>query len=149
MNATKTDRMLGVTLIEMLVVLVLIGVLMAVVLPSYKDNARKSARAAARGALMDVSMRQQQYFLNNKSYATSLAGLGLPDPYFIDGTNEAVGSSDSSRLYKLTLANASATAYDAVATAVLDQTEDGCGNFTLKSDGARAVSGLAGAAVCW
>ena len=141
--------MRGMTLIEILIVLVILAALAAIAMPTYQGSVRKTGRAAAKGALMDVAMRQEQYFINNKGYATALTGLGLPDPYYVDKTTEQVAGTDSSRVYQLTLANASATAYDAVATALLEQSADGCGNYTLKSDGSRSVSGATGNAVCW
>ena len=141
--------MSGTTLIEILIALMIIAALSAIALPSYQGSVRKSARAAGRGALMDVAMRQEQYFINNKAYATALAGLGLPDPYYIDKTVEPVAETNDSRVYQLTLANTSAISYDAVATAVKQQIGDGCGNYTLKSDGSRSVSGTTGNAACW
>lgn len=144
-----TRSMRGMTLVEILIVLVIMSILTAIVLPSYQGSIRKSGRTAAKGALMDVAMRQEQYFINNKSYATALAGLGLPDPYYLDKTTARVDSTDGSRVYQLTLANASATGYDAVATAVHNQSVDGCGNYTLQSDGTRLVSGAVGSEACW
>lgn len=141
--------MLGVTLIELLIVVVILAVLSAIALPTYQDSVRKSGRSAAKGALMDLVMRQEQYFINNKSYATALAGLGLPDPYYVDKTNAPVAATDSAGVYQLTLANATAISYDAVASTVQAQAVDGCGNYTLKSDGARSVSGSIGSAACW
>jgi type IV pilus assembly protein PilE len=139
----------GFTLIELMIVLLILAVLSAVALPAYQDSGRKTGRAAAKGALMDVAMRQEQFFINNKSYAGTLTALGLPDPYYIDKKTDQVAATDGARIYQLTLANTTAIAYDAVATAVLDQAADSCGNYTLKHDGTRAVSGGAGSATCW
>ena len=97
--------MSGTTLIEILMALMIIAALSAIALPSYQGSVRKSARAAGKGALMDVAMRQEQYFINNKGYSTALAGLGLPDPYYIDKTVEPVAATNDSRVYQLTLAN--------------------------------------------
>ena len=145
----KKHSMSGTTLIEILMALMIVAALAVIALPTYQGSIRKSARAAGRGALMDVAMRQEQYFINNKAYSPALAGLGLPDPYYIDKTVEPVAVTNGSRVYQLTLANTSAISYDAVATAVERQAGDGCGNYTLKSDGTRAVSGSTGSAVCW
>jgi type IV pilus assembly protein PilE len=149
MTVKAKKSMSGSTLIEILMVLVIVAALLSIALPTYQGSVRKSARAAGKGALMDVAMRQEQYFINNKGYATALTGLGLPDPYFIDKTVEPVAATNDTRVYELTLANTSATGYDAVATAVLEQSGDGCGNYTLTSNGTRSVSGATGSAVCW
>lgn len=98
---------------------------------------------------MDVMSRQEQFFMNNKSYSNSLSGLGLPDPCYIDKKSDFVAGTDSARVYRLTLANATATAFDVLGTAQLDQSGDACGNYTLKSDGSRLVSGSMGSNLCW
>lgn len=139
----------GFTVVEMLVILAVLAILATVAMPLYSDSVRKSGRAAAKGALMDVALRQEQFFLNNRRYSTTLSGLGLPDPYFINKSSDTVASSDAGRVYRITLSNASATGFDAVASAVLDQSKDYCGNYTLSSAGNRSVSGAAGADVCW
>jgi len=149
MGMSMRNRSGGFTLMEMLIVLVIIAILASIALPSYQSSLRKSARTSAKGSLMDVVSRQEQYFMNNKGYSTSLGGLGLPDPYYIDKKNESVAAGDGSRVYRLTLANVSAVAFDALATPQLDQTEDACGSYTLKSDGSKAVSGSIGASICW
>ena len=143
------NRQVGFSVIELLIVLVVFAILAAVVLPSYRDSIRKSGRTAAKGALMDIAMRQEQHFLNNRSYGTSLDSLGLPDPYYVDKTAEAVAAENDRRVYQITLDNATATSYDIVATALLDQAKDGCGNFTMTSTGVKTASGGVGSAVCW
>jgi type IV pilus assembly protein PilE len=145
----RTRNQAGFSLIELMITLVVFAVLASVALPTYQDSVRKSGRTAAKGALMDVTMRQEQHFLNNRSYSTDLAGLGLPDPYYVDKTAAAVAASNARRVYRVTLANTGATSYDAVATPQLDQGEDGCGTFTLTAAGVRSVSGALGSDSCW
>jgi type IV pilus assembly protein PilE len=141
--------MQGVTLIELMIALVIIGVLTTIAVPAYQGSIHKAGRSAAKGALMDVALRQEQHFINNKAYSTSLAGLGLPDPYYFDKSTDQVAAVDTARVYKLTLTNATTISFDAVATALLAQSGDACGNYTLKSDGTRLVSGTVGSDLCW
>lgn len=141
--------MAGFSLLELLVVISVAGILAAIALPAYRESIRKSGRTGARGALMDVALRQEQFFLNNRSYSDSLAGLGLPDPYVVNNRSETVASTDAAGVYTITLANVTGTSYDAVATAVNDQVKDNCGNFTLTSTGTKQVSGSMGSSDCW
>lgn len=70
----------GFNLIEMMVVVALIGILAAIAYPSYNNAMVKGNRAAAQGFLLEVSQKQQQYFLDNRGYASSLGDLGLSAP---------------------------------------------------------------------
>ena len=70
----------GFTLIELMIVVAIVGILAAVAYPSYQDHVRKGNRAAAQAFMMEVAQRQQQYLLNNRSYAESLAALGCFSP---------------------------------------------------------------------
>ena len=81
--------------------------------------------------------------------ALTLAGLGLPEKYAVDRTSKMVAVNSAARVYHIELMNASAAAFEVLATAQRDQAEDSCGNFSLKSDGAQAVSGVMGSLACW
>ncbi len=74
----KKNRVTGFTLIELMIVVVIVGILAAVAVPQYGDYILKGRRAAAQGFLMQVAQRQQQYFLDNRTYALSLADLSVP-----------------------------------------------------------------------
>lgn len=73
MTPNRRDR--GFTLIELMVVVVVVGILAAVAYPSYKTYILKGHRSSAQAFLMDAAQRQQQYFLDNRTYATSLGAL--------------------------------------------------------------------------
>ena len=65
----------GVTLIELMVVVVIIGILASIAYPSYSNHLAKGRRASAQAHLMDIAQRQQQYLLDARSYATSVSAL--------------------------------------------------------------------------
>ena len=70
----------GFTLIELMIVVAIVGILAAVAYPSYQDHVRKGNRAAAQAFMMEVAQRQQNYLLNNRSYAASVTDLGMTVP---------------------------------------------------------------------
>lgn len=73
MSPNRTHR--GFTLVELMVVVAIVAILAAIAYPSYRNHILKGNRASAEAFLMDASQRQQQYFLDNRSYAPDLATL--------------------------------------------------------------------------
>ncbi len=149
-GTTLMRRRRGFSLIEMMVALAVAGILLFVALPGYRYAVLKSSRAAARATLMDVSARQEQYFVNHKRYALGLGALGLPDPYHIDSQGDVVGQEAASYRISLDLSQGD---YDgATASPVNRQASDSaCMAFSLSRLGIRAVSGALASspAECW
>lgn len=130
----------GFTLLEMVTVLLIAAVLYFVALPGYQHTVLKSGRAAARGMLLEVTTRQEEYFINNKHYAVALAELGLPEPYYINGQAQAVEQARAS--YQLGLAIEDDVFVGVTAAPRNGQAEDvDCMTFSLSRTGVRAVSG--------
>lgn len=67
----------GFTLIELMIVVAIIGILAVVAIPQYSQYVVRSNRTAAQAFMMDVANREKQYLLDARSYANSLAGLGM------------------------------------------------------------------------
>lgn len=67
----------GFSLPELLIVLVVAAVLAAIAYPSYQQQVRKGRRSAATAALIDAASRQEQFFLDNKTYTTTISAGGL------------------------------------------------------------------------
>ncbi|RLA45373.1 MAG: hypothetical protein DRQ97_09830 [Gammaproteobacteria bacterium] len=133
----------GFSLIELMIVLVIAGVLFFVALPAYQNSILKSNRSVGRGVLMDVVSRQEQFFINNKSYATSLEDLGLDpdrdDKYLVDDKAQAV-TAESDAIYRIEIIAISTLAYSA--TPLSRQVKDRhCNILTLEQIGTRDVSG--------
>jgi type IV pilus assembly protein PilE len=78
LKATLQHR--GFTLIEILIVVAIVGILAAIAYPSYQSAMRKNNRAAAESYLGDVAQRQQQYLLDQRSYASGVSTLGVAPP---------------------------------------------------------------------
>ena len=81
MRTQKATRQhLGFSLIDVLITVAIVGILAAIAYPSYQSVMRKNNRAAAESYLADVAQRQQQYLLDQRSYASDVSTLGVPTP---------------------------------------------------------------------
>ena len=70
----------GFTLIELMIVVTIVGLLSMVAYPSYQDYIRRAERTAAMGFVAEMAQRQEIIFNNQRTYANSLAGLGMAMP---------------------------------------------------------------------
>jgi len=62
-------RQQGMTLIELIVVVVIIGILAAVAVPSYRNYVIRSQRTDATKALLRLATAQEKFYLQNNRYA--------------------------------------------------------------------------------
>jgi type IV pilus assembly protein PilE len=135
----------GVTLVELLTVLIAIAVLAAIAIPSYSSYLLRTRRSDATAALLQVQAAQAKFYLQNNAYARSLTdpppgGLGMP----------ATTTHGYYALEVQTAANGQS--YIAIASPAPGggQTDDTkCGSFTLADTGTRNATGTSGAATCW
>jgi len=144
-NCTKQR---GVTLLELMIVVAIIALLASIAYPSYTRYIVSSKRTAATSALLQIADRQQQFFMDNKSYADDMTDLGFAaDPYVIADDGSAAGGSDS--VYSIALSGVAATTYTITATPLHGQLErdSSCGSMTLNQAGAKGSSGSG--TNCW
>ena len=139
-------RARGFSLIEVMIAVVVIAVLASIAVASHQNSVIKTKRKAALGGLMTIAAEQEEYFVNNKGYATDFTDLGYSaagtsaDPYFISDAGESSDSANGD--YKITLASATARAFTLTATPINNQTKDTqCGALSLTSTGSKSITG--------
>ncbi|HNP37142.1 MAG TPA: type IV pilin protein [Woeseiaceae bacterium] len=126
--------MRGVTLLELMIVVVVIGVLTSIAYPSYRDAAARAKRNEARAALLQIATNQERFYLNNNTYSGNLADMG-------------VNATTETGTYAIAIDNVSANNFRATATYLKADAEAGkCANFTVWGDGTRSSAPLTD---CW
>jgi type IV pilus assembly protein PilE len=65
-------RISGMTLIELMMVVAIIALLVAVALPSYQRYIARGIRSQGQQFLLDLAQAQEQFFLDQRAYATDL-----------------------------------------------------------------------------
>jgi type IV pilus assembly protein PilE len=125
----------GFSLIELMIVVVVVGIIAAIAIPQYSQYVVRGNRAAAQSFMLDVSNREKQYLLDARSYADSLATLGMTPPVEV------------SRNYTITISAPAGTppTYTITATPVVGSKQENDGNLTLDDTGAKTH----GAATTW
>ncbi len=132
----------GFTLVELMVAIVIVGILAAIAYPSYVQYTVRSKRAAAEGFVMGLANRQEQYMLNARQYATTLAELGVTVP------------EDVSRNYTITEpipVTTTPPTYTITAVPIGGQAANDtkCGSVSINQAGTKGASGTGTAAECW
>ncbi len=138
------NKMRGVTLIELMVVVAIVALLATVALPSYRQFLLRSHRVEAKAALLNLAAAQEKFYLQNNTYTTELAdappdGLGL-------------GATTENGYYTIAISAADADSFTATATAAGGQADDThCANFTIDETGLKTAKDSSDAAVtdCW
>ena len=132
-------RMRGLTLTELMIVIVVLGILVAVAYPSYRDFAARAKRNEARAALLQIATNQERFYLNNNGFSDDLTDLGFP---VANNFTTETGS------YNISIAVPPGNqTYTATATYLLPDPEGStCGTFTIQENG---VKGSLPATDCW
>jgi len=141
-----SNRMRGVTLIELLTVLVIVAILSSLAVGSYRRYLLRANRTDATAALLRIQVAQEKFFLQNNTYTTNVSaapptGLGVPSPTPNGFYTIAVAGDPNST-------NNIATSFLATATATGTQTQDtSCLTLTINDQGQR--NSTPSATACW
>lgn len=132
----KTMR--GITLTELMIVVVIVGILSALAYPSYRQYVARAKRNEAKAALLQIATNQERFYLQNNTYTTDMTNLGFnvagnflsdTESYIID-----VGAADAS---------------DFAATATYQNADDEAGKCATFTIDGRGNKGSAPLADCW
>ena len=117
-------RVLGFTLIELMIVVAVIAVLAIIALPMFTEQLRKGKRTEAIQAISDITLREEKWRSFTKTYATAASVFGSATAY--NDYNTAL------KYYTITVPTNTATGYSITATRKGSLANDPkCGNFTM------------------
>lgn len=143
----RRSREQGVTLIELLIVVVIIGVLAAVAIPNYMRHVDRGYRGDLQTALNEHAMFMQRFYGANNRYDRTLAGQAVALP--AGRTVIPTGAAGNQVRYTINVV-ATATTFTLTGTRGPAMSSDACGDFTLNQAGQRGlVSGSLSMAECW
>jgi type IV pilus assembly protein PilE len=131
----------GVTLIELLTVMVVLSILTTLAVGSYRRYLVRTNRTEATAALLRVQVAQEKFYLQNNTYTADLAQLGM-------------GITSDNQFYNLSIAAPAGgdltTGYVAAADAAKGQKADDkqCQRMTIDDRGRRAAAPGA-VDLCW
>jgi type IV pilus assembly protein PilE len=145
-------RQTGMTLIELMIVIMILGIIITVGIPSYRGYIIRANRVDATAALLRLAANQERFYMQNNTYASGAqlaaalpAGLGIP------GTDHGY--------YDLAIAAAGGgliVGYTASATVVVGESQGpdtDCWVFTVTETGLRTATMKAppvdNTTVCW
>ena len=126
----------GFTLVELLITVAVVAILAAIAFPAYQEQVRSTRRAEARAALQEIALRQQAFFLDNRSFTATLGSGGVD-----------LATKTDSGFYDLAVTNptgcpiGSCYRLEAVPNSV--QADDSCGTLVLTSVGTKLPAN------CW
>lgn len=116
-------HMRGVTLLELMIVVVIISILTAIAYPSYRQYVARAKRNEAKAGLLQIATLQERFYLQNNSYTTDLTNLG-----FLVAANAP--SESGTYQFNVTAANANTFAANAAYQGTDGETLK-CATFTI------------------
>lgn len=128
----RSSRSGGVTLVELVITMLIVAILASVAYPSYQKYLKRGRRAAAQAHMMDLAQRQQEYLLNVRTYASSVAALNTTTP------------ADVASFYTIgiTVDAAPPQSFTVSATPIPGASQAGDTVLTLDSTGIRSPAGV-------
>jgi type IV pilus assembly protein PilE len=118
--------MRGVTLLELMIVVVILGILTAIAYPSYRQFIERAKRTEARALLLRIAVDQERFYLQNNTFGT-MTQLQYDEPQITD-----------SDAYSVTINTNTASNFTATATYQLGGEEaDKCLTFTIDGRGTK------------
>ncbi|MDJ0793915.1 MAG: type IV pilin protein [Woeseiaceae bacterium] len=122
----------GITLIELMIVVVIISILAAVAYPNYQEFVARAKRNEAKAALLRLATNQERFYLNNNTFTDDVRELGFESD---DNGETSITEND---YYEIEVTASNASNFTATATYRFGEPEKSkCEVFTINGRGAK------------
>lgn len=126
------NNMRGITLIELMVVVVIVGILASVAYPNYQEFTARAKRNEARAALLRIATNQERFYINNNTFTDDLTSLGFAKTPTVQ---------TETGYYVIEVTSANASNFTATATYLRGGSEAGkCLTYTIDGRGTKSSS---------
>lgn len=137
-------RQRGMTLMELLTVVVVIGILASIAIPSYRRYLMRAQRSDATTTLLRLATAQEKHYLQYGTYVTTASALG--NSHASGGVG--VPTTSERGFYTLSITDNGGLGYLATATPVAgggQATDTTCASFTITESGTKRAYNSASA----
>jgi type IV pilus assembly protein PilE len=138
------NRQRGLTLIELMIVVVITSILAMIAYPGYTSYIVKSKRVQATACLQEAAQYMERFYTTNLRYDQNSAGTAVALPATAC-VNDMKGN------YVLSLPSVAANSFVVRATPQGNQaaSDTACGSLSLSQSGAKTISGTGTLYTCW
>ncbi len=120
-------KLRGITLIELMIVIVIIGLMASIAYPQYREFAARAKRVEAKAARLQIAQNQERFYLSNNTFTNDMTNLGF---------SAASNFITKSASYSISVTAANSNDFTAVATYRFDDSEKSrCETFTIRGSG--------------
>ncbi len=141
----------GMTLIELMIVVVIVGILSAIAFPAYQAYVNRAKRTEAKTLLLEVAARQERYYFDNNTYTANATDLGYAnnsqatnrDTHCPPDGNRVCSAERNYALVLPMVAGGTTnleTSYVLTVTPLAPHNDPTCGDLTLDSKGVQGSS---------
>ena len=122
-----------------MITVAILGIIASIAIPSYFEHVKRTARTEAITSLLDAANKQEQYFVDNREYTSTIADLG-------------VSSTTENNFYTISVEvdnDAGTFTFKATPESGPPLQDAECKTLSISDTGLKTSTGSADSSTCW